>query len=97
MHGQGKKGDSNTGNPSFDFAACSVWPSLLEETGYARQQTSIIKTTVQFYVGSFLKVHNPLFSFGNAMFLFVNTIKMLGMLLNLVHLHVHKKTNNKGF
>ena len=46
---------------------------------------------MQFYVGSFLKVHNPLFSFGNAMFSFVNTIKMLGMLLNLVHLQVHKK------
>ena len=50
---------------------------------------------VQFYVGSFLKVHNPLFSFGNAMFLFVNTIKMLGMLLNLVHLQVHKKNKSQ--
>ena len=49
------------------------------------------------YVGSTLKVHNPLFSVGkllrnkfNAMFLLVHTIKMIGILLNLVHFQVHK-------
>ena len=35
------------------------------------------------YVGSTLKVHNPLFSVGN-------TIKMIGILLNVVHFQVHR-------
>ena len=38
------------------------------------------------YVQSTVKVHNPLFSVGKL----VNTIKMIGILLNVVHFHVHK-------
>ena len=42
-----------------------------------KQQTSMIKTTVLQFMF-------------NATFLLVNTIKMIGILLNLVHFQVHK-------
>ena len=49
------------------------------------------------YVGSSLKLHNPLFSFGKLRqnklmqtFLLVNTIKTMGMLLNVVHFQGYK-------